>query len=95
MSDTPRLTLGDIVELNPIYLYRWEEPQQSHVLLYPEGLVKLNDSAGAILGQCQTARSIAEVVDALANAYGVNDIEGDVLDFLQTALEKGWVVVKG
>jgi len=30
----------NIIEINPLYLFRWEEPQQSHVLLYPEGIVE-------------------------------------------------------
>ena len=31
--------------LNPMYLFRWEPTQDSHVLLYPEGIVKLKDGA--------------------------------------------------
>ena len=27
---------------------QWESAQEAHVLLYPEGMVKLNGSAGAI-----------------------------------------------
>ena len=26
-------------ELNPMFLFRWEDTQDSYVLLYPEGLV--------------------------------------------------------
>lgn len=93
MTDAPRLTVEDEVELNPMYLYRWEEPQQAHILLYPEGLVKLNDTAAAILGQCQTRRPVRAVIDSLAAAYGASDIEADVIDFLRTCLGKGWIRV--
>jgi len=31
---------------------QWEAVQQAHVLLYPEGMVKLNGSAGEILTRC-------------------------------------------
>jgi len=89
-----KLSPADIVELNPTFLYRWEEAQQSHVLLYPEGLVKLNDTAAAILGQCLTARPIAEVIAALCAAFGTSDIDGDVIEFLETSFDKGWVRVK-
>src|SRR5262249_58446441 len=31
---------------------QWEPAQAAHVLLYPEGMVKLNSSAGEILKRC-------------------------------------------
>ncbi|HVI49760.1 MAG TPA: pyrroloquinoline quinone biosynthesis peptide chaperone PqqD [Candidatus Sulfotelmatobacter sp.] len=85
------VTSSDIVELSPMFLMRWEEPQQSHVLLYPEGLVKLNESAAAILEQCKSPSSVNEIVGRLCNLYRVNDIESDVMDFIATSLEKGWL----
>lgn len=33
--------------INPLFLFRWEQTQQAYVLLYPEGVVKLNDTARA------------------------------------------------
>ena len=39
---------GERYALNPMYLFRWEPTQDSHVLLYPEGIVKLNQTAGAL-----------------------------------------------
>ncbi|WP_302789693.1 pyrroloquinoline quinone biosynthesis peptide chaperone PqqD, partial [Escherichia coli] len=30
------------------YRLQWEQVQNSHVILYPEGMAKLNDSAAAI-----------------------------------------------
>ena len=35
--------------LSAMYRLQWEEVQQSWVLLYPEGMVKLNGSAGEII----------------------------------------------
>ncbi|MDE2371087.1 MAG: pyrroloquinoline quinone biosynthesis peptide chaperone PqqD, partial [Burkholderiales bacterium] len=31
---------------------QWEAAQDCHVLLYPEGMVKLNGSAGEIMKRC-------------------------------------------
>lgn len=42
----------DIVEINPIYLVRREDPQRAQVLLHPEGFVKLSETAGEMLGLC-------------------------------------------
>jgi len=82
---------SDIVEMSPMFLMRWEEPQQSHVLLYPEGLVKLNESAAAILEQCKSPSSVSDIVGRLCNLYRINDIEDDVKEFIATSLEKGWL----
>jgi len=35
--------------LSRLFRLQWEEAQNSYVLLYPEGMVKLNQSAGEIL----------------------------------------------
>ena len=38
---------------------QWEPAQEAHVLLYPEGMVKLNGSAGEIMKRCDGARTVA------------------------------------
>jgi pyrroloquinoline quinone biosynthesis protein D len=93
MTDAARLNVGDAVQLNPMYQYRWEEPQQAYILLYPEGLVKLNDTAAAVLGYCLTSRTVSEVIDALTATYDATGIEEDVIEFLQDCAAKGWIRV--
>ncbi|HVN45859.1 MAG TPA: pyrroloquinoline quinone biosynthesis peptide chaperone PqqD [Steroidobacteraceae bacterium] len=73
---------------------QWEEAQQAHVLLYPEGMVKLNGSAGAILSRCDGARTVREIVADLEQAYGAAGLAGDVLAFLRLALEKHWLELR-
>ena len=41
---------------------QWEPAQNAHVLLYPEGMVKLNGSAGEILRRCDGARTLGEAI---------------------------------
>ena len=41
---------GSIPRIHRHFRLQWEEAQGCHVLLYPEGMVKLNDSAALILG---------------------------------------------
>ena len=36
-------------KINPMFRLQWEQVQECYVLLYPEGMVKLNDSAGEIM----------------------------------------------
>lgn len=83
-----------VVEMNPMYLFRWEEPQQAFVLLYPEGVVKLNGSAGAVLGAVDGRRSVADIAALLSESYGGADIAPDVLEFMETAHAQGWIRTK-
>jgi pyrroloquinoline quinone biosynthesis protein D len=95
MESERRLRLEDVVELDPNYHFRWEEPQQAHVLLYPEGIVKLNPTAASILEQCADGRSIADVAKELSRRYhGSGPLNRDVLKFLEVAHAKGWIRVK-
>ena len=38
-----------ILEIVPTFRVQWEEVQDCHVVLYPEGMVKLSQSAGEIM----------------------------------------------
>src|SRR5690606_30232067 len=72
---------------------QWEEAQQSWVLLYPEGMVKLNQSAGEILRRCDGVRSVAEVVADLEQAFATTGLEADVIAFLELARKQQWIDV--
>jgi pyrroloquinoline quinone biosynthesis protein D len=95
MTGTAAFRPDDVVELNPMFLYRWEEAQQAHVLLYPEGLVKLNETAGTILGLVIEGRAVSSLVSELESRYETQGLEPDVLEFLAVAADKGWVRRKG
>jgi pyrroloquinoline quinone biosynthesis protein D len=70
---------------------QWEEAQGCHVLLYPEGMVKLNRSAGEILTRCTGTASVAEIVADLEAAFGATGLQGDVERFLDMARQQRWV----
>ncbi|MFO1276046.1 MAG: pyrroloquinoline quinone biosynthesis peptide chaperone PqqD [Sphaerotilus natans] len=70
---------------------QWEEAQGCHVLLYPEGMVKLNRSAGEILTRCTGTASVAEIVADLETAFGATGLQGDVEAFLDMARQQRWV----
>jgi pyrroloquinoline quinone biosynthesis protein D len=73
---------------------QWEAAQNAHVLLYPEGMIKLNTSAGEILKRCNGAATIAEITRDLEQAFAATGLESDVLSFVAFALEKRWVAVQ-
>ena len=73
---------------------QWEPAQQSHVLLYPEGMVKLNGSAGEILKRCDGARTVGEIVTDLETAFATTGLEKDITAFMNIALEKRWLEIR-
>jgi len=71
---------------------QWEPRQDCHVLLYPEGMIKLNGSAGQILGLVDGQRSVAAIIDLLTASFpGVPGIDEDVLAFLEVAHAQFWI----
>ena len=73
---------------------QWEPAQEAHVLLYPEGMVKLNSSAGAIMSRCDGVRTIADIVADIERTYGVTGLSSDVTAFVAMAREKSWLEMK-
>ncbi len=73
---------------------QWEPAQEAHVLLYPEGMVKLNSSAGAIMSRCDGVRTLAEIVADLERTHGLTGLAGDVAAFVALALDKHWLELR-
>ena len=72
------------------YRLQWEVAQQAYVLLFPEGMVKLNDSAAEILRHCDGTRSADAIAGALAERFG-EEVKDDIHEFLQIAWNNGWL----
>ncbi|MDR3388193.1 MAG: pyrroloquinoline quinone biosynthesis peptide chaperone PqqD [Rudaea sp.] len=70
---------------------QWEEVQQAHVLLYPEGMVKLNPSAGHILTRCDGATPVRDIVADLEKCFDTSALSADVEAFLELAHRQRWV----
>jgi pyrroloquinoline quinone biosynthesis protein D len=72
---------------------QWEPVQNAHVLLYPEGMIKLNASAGEILKRCNGEATIGEITADLERAFSTTGIAGDVMSFISMAAEKKWLQI--
>lgn len=82
--------------INPRYRLQWEEAQDCHVLLYPEGLVKLSPTAAEILNRCQQPVTEAALIATLQQAYPQADtLADDVREFLADARRQQWLVPTG
>jgi len=71
---------------------QWEPAQNCHVLLYPEGMVKLNGSAGEIMVRCNGERSIEAIVGELETAFNASGLEPEVLSFVEIAGKQRWLI---
>ena len=83
-----------VLEIARHYRFQWEPAQQAHVLLYPEGMVKLPGSSGEIMKCVNGAATVGEIVTDLERAFPGADLRKDVIEFLEHACGKGWIRAK-
>ena len=85
------ITLETVPALRSLYRLQWEEAQQAWVLLYPEGMVRLNVPAAEILKRCNGTTRVAAVVQDLEQTFGASGLAHDVQQFLREAQDHGWI----
>jgi pyrroloquinoline quinone biosynthesis protein D len=71
---------------------RYDEVRQEHVLLIPEGVVRLNPSAAEVLELCDGERLLDDIVGALSARYDGADLRDDVLELVDAMAQRGLVV---
>jgi coenzyme PQQ biosynthesis protein PqqD len=71
---------------------RYDAVREEHVLLIPEGVVRLNPTAAQVLGLCDGERSLDDIVGALAQRYQGADIRADVVELVDAMTQRGLVV---
>lgn len=81
-----------VPRLHPKARLQRDDVRGRDVLLYPEGLVALNPTGAEILGLCDGARSLADIVTTLQRRYGASGLEQDVAAFLDGLAAKGLVL---
>jgi pyrroloquinoline quinone biosynthesis protein D len=77
--------------LSAMFRLQWEEVQQAWVLLYPEGMVKLNGSAGEIIKRLDGKKNVLALIAELEKDFDATGLQSDVLAFLEIASKQGWV----
>lgn len=89
---TTSVNHADIYALARHYRFQWEDAQQCYVLLFPEGMVKLNGGAGEVIKRIDGTKTVAEVVKEIETAFpDVPDIQADVIAMFDLAVEKAWL----
>ena len=87
-AEFPRASMPSVAKP---FRFQWEEAQACFVLLYPEGMVKLNTPAGEILKRCDGQRTVDDIIGELQEQFSVPDLADDVLEFFVEADGKGWI----
>jgi len=77
--------------VSAMHRLQFEPAQDSWVLLYPEGMVKLNTPAAEILRRCDGQRDVGQIVAELETAFERSGLHDDVLAFLGEARQRGWL----
>jgi pyrroloquinoline quinone biosynthesis protein D len=71
---------------------RYDEVREEHVLLVPEGVVRLNPTAAEVLELCDGERSLDDIVGALSVRYDGADVRDDVHELVDAMVQRGLVV---
>ena len=78
--------------LNSMFRFQWEKAQNCFVLLFPEGMVKLNDSAGEIMQLIDGKKNVQQITDTLQSKFpDAGNLAPDVNEFITTGIEKKWL----
>ncbi|MDY0191125.1 MAG: pyrroloquinoline quinone biosynthesis peptide chaperone PqqD [Desulfuromonas sp.] len=91
MSDI-ELNLQHRLRIRRGFRLQWEPVQNCHVLLYPEGMIQLNDSAAHILKLVDGQRSIEHIINELQTQFpDVPGLDEDILTFMGVAHAQFWL----
>ena len=71
---------------------RYDEVREEHLLLIPEGAVRLNPTAAEVLELCDGERSLDDIVGALSGRYDGADLRDDVVELVDAMAQKGLLV---
>lgn len=83
---------SDVYAIAHHHRFQWEEAQQSYVLLFPEGMVKLHGGAGEVLKRVDGKATVGDIVaDLKATFPDAPDIESDIIGMFDLAVGKGWL----
>ncbi len=82
----------DIFKIAAHHRFQWEKAQDCYVILFPEGMVKLNGGAGEVLNLVNGETTVESITNTLTNKFlDAPNIDKDIVGMLELALEKAWI----
>jgi pyrroloquinoline quinone biosynthesis protein D len=91
MNDPIDTASARVPAIGPGFRFQWEAAQNCFVLLYPEGMVRLNQTAGEILKRCNGQSTLGAIVQDLETAFNATGLRTDVDAFLAMAEQQRWI----
>ena len=79
----PRIGRGFRLQFEPV--------QDAWVLLYPEGMVRLNASGAEILRRCDGKTPVSAIIDDLRRSFRTDVPAADVQAFIDLAQDQRWL----
>ena len=67
---------------------RYDDVREQHVLLVPEGVVRLNPTAAEVLELYDGARSLEDIIAALSDRYAGADLGADVRELVDAMAQR-------
>ena len=71
---------------------RYDDVREEHLLLVPEGAVRLNPTAAAVLELCDGERSLDDIAGILNVRYEGADVHDDVRGLIDAMAQRGLLV---
>ncbi len=81
ISDTNRPILASKARV------KWDPVRQKHLLLFPEGLLVLNQTAHEIITMCNGKNKVITIVNSLGDRYKTH-VDTDIRELLSRLVEK-------
>lgn len=82
------LDLQKKIKLRSIYRLRNDPRKGEFYLLFPEGIIELNETSAAILALCNGEHDFSQIIAALVRLYGEDLPSEEVIAFLRQAHEQ-------
>jgi pyrroloquinoline quinone biosynthesis protein D len=82
----------DIYKIAAHHRFQWEKAQDCYVILFPEGMVKLNGSAGEVLNLVDGESNVESITETLSKKFtDAPNIAKDIEGMIELALDKAWI----
>ena len=82
----------NIYKIAAHHRFQWEKAQDCYVILFPEGMVKLNGSAGEVLNLVNGEADVESITEILSKKFSdAPNIAKDIEGMIELALEKAWI----
>ena len=83
-----------LIQISDDYSLQWDQTKGYNMLVYADGVVKLNKSANKILVRCNGENTATDIVKELQDIFPEVELAEDVHAFLQESLQNGWIYFK-